>query len=179
MITEKLIKLLFQKSIELNRGEFTQKEIQSNWIGNPPTTLSKIEAIEKKLNVSFPNDYKELLLICNGFKPFYNSVEPSFLPVEEIDYTKNIHSYITDFSSGEDDFVEVEKKLQRSILIAGKDEEQHFLLIPPIDKNAPWEYWKFANWIPGEEEYINLKEYFKEVIEFLSDEIENEKMQED
>lgn len=56
-------------------------------------------------------------------------------------------------------------------MIAGLEDEQQFLIIPPNSKNGNWKYWKFANWIPGEEEYENLKDYLENVIEFLDDQI--------
>ena len=63
------------------------------------------------------------------------------------------------------------EKYERSIAIGGINEEQMFMLIPPANSNDDWEYWKFANWIPGEEPYPSLKYYFLSVIEFCREEI--------
>jgi len=169
---ENLIKVLFRKSIELGGVEYSHNEIKSNWIGNRPASIKMINEAEKKLKTLFPKDYKELLLIANGFKTSSEEVEPSFLPVEEIDYLKNI------FPSIIESYEDTLKELEDSILIAGKDEEQQFLIIPPKEENGKWKYWKFANWIPGEEEYENLKDYISSVIEFLEETIKEEKSEE-
>ena len=41
-----------------------------------------------------------------------------------------------------------------------------FFLIPPENDNTEWEYWKFANWIPGEEVYVSLRAYFESSLDF-------------
>ncbi len=56
------------------------------------------------------------------------------------------------------------KELSKSIIVAGKQEEQWFLLIPPTNVNDNWKYWKFASQIPGEIEYNNLTEYFLDTL---------------
>jgi len=165
-----LIKTLFLKSIELGDIKYTEEEIKSNWIGNRPTSIEIINQVERKLKISFPKDYKDLLLITNGFKTSNDAVEPSFLPIEEVDYFKNLYPEVSEFYSGEI-LGDIGKNLERSILVAGKNEEQQFLLIPPKDKNGKWKYWKWAHWIPSEEEYENLEHYLNSVIEFLDDEI--------
>ncbi|WP_227256270.1 hypothetical protein [Pedobacter sp. MR2016-19] len=63
--------------------------------------------------------------------------------------------------------LEVAIKLARSIIVGGLDEEQYFLLIPPVIENADWEYGKFASWIPGEDPYQGLENYFINVLDFL------------
>ena len=45
------------------------------------------------------------------------------------------------------------------------------MLIPPAEGNDDWEYWKFANWIPGEEPYASLEDYFLSVIAFCKERI--------
>src|SRR4051812_47035463 len=94
----------------------------------------------------FPDDYKNFLMITNGFTSPIN-VEPTFEKVSNIDFLKNINPHLVKvWNDGE--LVDAEKKLSRSILIAGINEEQYFLLIPPTSQDEKWEYWKFANWIP-------------------------------
>lgn len=151
---------LFQKSIRLGDVEYSAQEIESVWIGNPPANVEHIEKIEQKFKIILPEDYKKLLLVANGFKA-PNGVEPSFLSIEKIDYLKNISPFLIECY--EDSFPELED----CILIAGKDEEQQFLLLPPKNQAQDWRYWKFANWIPGVEEYNNLEDYFKTVIDSL------------
>jgi cell wall assembly regulator SMI1 len=147
---ENLLKKLFEKSIELGDIEYSEKEINSTWIGNSPTTKEMINKVEEKLKASFPEDYKELLLITNGFKTSNNAVEPSFMKIGEVDYLKNIDPFVVEC------YEDTLEELSESILIGGRDEEQYFLIIPPKDEKENWRYWKFANWIPGEEEYKDL-----------------------
>lgn len=161
------ISLLFRKSIELGDVEYSESEVLSNWIGNAPASADEITQAEKRLGQALPGDYKELLKIANGFKTSNDSVEPSFLSVREIDYLRNIRPFMPEFQAGEN-----ENDLTRSILIAGKDEEQQFLLVPPILEQREWKYWKYANWIPGEEEYSDLKTYLQSVLDFIDDSLE-------
>lgn len=166
---ENLIKKLFEKSIKLGDVEYSEKEINSIWIGNPPASKEMINKVEKKLKVSFPEDYKALLLITNGFKTCNDAVEPSFLKIEAVDYFKNIDPFAV--KCYKDTLIE----LSESILIGGKNEEQQFLIIPPKNEKENWRYWKFANWIPGEQEFKNLKDYLNNVIIFLEKTIKEEK----
>ena len=155
-------------SVEL--GNVKEAEInflnQNPWLGFVPAKIDEIHKAENKLGIKLPDDYKEFLEISNGFKAT-NSIEPTFMKVEEIDYLRNIDKFI----------IEAYKlpELENSILIAGKDEEQYFLLIPPTEKHKKWKYWKFANWYPGEHEFKNLKNYFKNVLKFSKNEYQNKK----
>ncbi|MCD8431586.1 SMI1/KNR4 family protein [Tenacibaculum finnmarkense genomovar ulcerans] len=87
---KKILSELFKKSIELNDYVYSDKQIEKKWIGNLKTTLTEINKVELKLNVKFPNDYKNLLLISNGFLTSTDAVEPSFIPIQKVDYLKNI-----------------------------------------------------------------------------------------
>lgn len=59
--------------------------------------------------------------------------------------------------------------MARSILVGGIDQAQYFLLIPPKQTDAEWQYWKFAAWQPGEIRYCDLSDYLNQVIAFLDD----------
>ena len=157
---KKVLTDLFQKSLNTrDNNYFTTDQIKNNWIGNLPATQKEIEETESRLGIKLPADYKEFLKIANGYPTYNNAVEPSFEKVSEIQYLRvfdpeTIQIWI---KTGND---EIGKKLNQSIIVAGKQEEQWFLLIPPIEENDTWKYWKFASWIPGEIEYKNLTEYF-------------------
>ena len=168
-----LLSLLFEKSIELGDSVYSDEQIEKKWIGNPETTLVEINKVELKLNVNFPDDYKNLLLISNGFLTSADSVEPSFIPVQKVDYLKNVFPDLVKIWTESEPNGTFEKELERSIIIAGIDDAQQFLLIPPFKKEGNWKYWKFANWIPGEEVYENITQYLNGVIEFLNEEIES------
>lgn len=168
---ENLLKTLFQKSVELGDVSYSEEQIKNKWIGNQPASRLEIANIEKKLGVSFPKDYIDLLMVANGFKTSIDSVEPSFMPINEVDFFRNIDP---EAICGWDE--DIEQDLQNSILIAGNDSpEQQFLLIPPYGNSKKWKYWKFAFWIPGEEEYIDLKDYLTQTVEFLIETIQEEK----
>jgi len=141
---------------ELNES-VTKIQIQNQWLGFEPVTTEQIAKTEKRLNIELPEDYKMFLQTTNGFiAP--NSVEPSFMKIEEIDYLKNIDKFAIEAYNL--------PELENSILVAGKDEEQYFLLIPPMNENEKWKYWKFANWMAGEQEFANLETYLKDVLKF-------------
>lgn len=141
---------------------------KSEWLGEAPATAEEIEAVEKKLNVKFPLDYKSFMMLTNGFASAID-IEPTFEKLNNIDYLKNIDPHLIKVWN-ESELVDAAKKLSRSILIAGINEEQYFLLIPPTMQTEKWEYWKFANWIPGEEPFEDLETYFGSVLNFIEEE---------
>lgn len=140
--------------------EFKFKTFRENWIGYPPANDSLIAATELKLNVQFPEDYKAFIKITNGF-PAVNGTEPSFLPIQKVDYTLQLEPSVVE-SFGNDPNLDKAESTQykKSIIIGGVGEEQHFLLIPPSNENEKWEYWFFAYWAAGEIKYESLKDYF-------------------
>lgn len=162
--------LLYQISktaIEIGDLNFSSEQIQSIWLGNKiGATDFEINLKEKDLGVKLPKDYIEFIKLTNGFSS-PNDVEVSFSPIHNIGYLKNLDKELVDIWKQE--INEIGEFLSRSILIGGINEEQKFLLIPPKDKNEDWKYWKFASWIPGEEEYNNLEDYFESVLDFLND----------
>lgn len=172
---KEILALLFKKSIDLGDEEYSDHQRETNWIGNPPATSEDIKSTEERLQIDLPPDYKEMLMIANGFPTSINTVEPSFQKVSEIDYYRNYKWNYIDSWRTHKELQEVVSNLEKSIIIAGFNEEQQFLLIPPMTENETWKYWKFAHWIPGEEEYSDLQKYFKGVIEFLDDIIEKNK----
>ncbi|USD26153.1 MULTISPECIES: SMI1/KNR4 family protein [Flagellimonas] len=161
-----LLSQISDTALKLKDIEFTISQVDNQWLGNEPSSESGISEVEKRLNVEFPSDYKDFLLISNGFAA-PNDVEPTFLPIERVDYLKNIDNELIEIWT-RDGISETGEELKRSILIGGIDEEQYFLIIPPDSKNQKWRYWKFASWIPGEEEYKSLYNYFEDVSDFLN-----------
>ena len=147
-----------EKAIKYEDFNFTSEQIENNWLGNIPASEKQISDAENKLGVKFPEDYKEFLRITNGFSA-PNDVEPSFENIEKIDYLKNVDEFTIECYG----LVE----LENAIIVGGISEEQYFLLLPPKAENEHWKYWKFANWMAGEQPFENLKEYFKNVQEFI------------
>ncbi|WP_120275255.1 SMI1/KNR4 family protein [Mangrovibacterium diazotrophicum] len=157
-----------EQMLRLAEFEYSESQIKLKWFGNEPATLNIIEENEKRLEIKLPEDYKDFLLIANGFHAF-NTVEPTFHPVNKIDYLKNIDPELIKIWKQTGN-VEIGEILEQSIIIAGIGEEQLFLIIPPDSKNTNWRYWKFASWIPGEEPYNDLNQYFNEVLDFMKNE---------
>ncbi|MCX2743355.1 SMI1/KNR4 family protein [Mangrovivirga sp. M17] len=156
---KKILTDLFLNSINSKDSNYTSEQLENNWIGNPPATEKEISAAESRLKVTLPEDYKEFLLIANGYPTYNDAVEPSFEKVNNIEYLKDFDNEVIEIWK-ENGNKEIAEALSKSIIIAGKQEEQWFLLIPPQEKSEKWRYWKFASWIPGEIEYKNLKDYF-------------------
>lgn len=138
-------------------------QIENHWLGLEPAKTEEVFKAEKRLNIILPEDYKAFLEITNGFSA-PNTVEPTFMKVEEIDYLNNIDPNLVKIWSENND--EAGNNLKKSILVAGKSQEQYFLLIPVDSTKNKWKYWKFASWYPGEHEYKSLENYFKDVLEF-------------
>lgn len=160
--------ILYQVSKSaIKLGDYDFKYDSSKWIGYPPASNEEISNLESRLKIKLPADFIEFIKTTNGF-PATCEVEPSFLSISKIDYTKNITPNLIDNYVAEPELLD---KYSRSIIIAGADEEQMFLLIPPKNENDSWEYWKFANWIPGEEPYTSLKDYFISVNNFINEEL--------
>lgn len=155
-----LLLAISEKAIKYEDFNFTSEQIENNWLGTIPATEKQISEAENKLGIKLPQDYIEFLKITNGFSTPNDCVEPSFESIENIDFLKNIEPFAIEAYS-------YLPELQNAILIAGLEEEQYFLLLPPESKNEEWRYWKFANWHPGEHPYENLKTYFEDVLQFI------------
>ena len=164
-----LLKQVSEKAIALADFDFTKSQIDEKWLGYPPASEDEIKDVEKKLEIQLPTDYKYFLAITNGFSA-PNDIEPSLNSVQKIDFLKNIDNQIIEAYNIEG-IKDIGQSLEKSILVGGIKEEQYFLLIPPKSKSEKWKYWKFANWIPGEEEYEGLEDYFTQVLEFMEDQI--------
>ncbi|MFT5821871.1 MAG: hypothetical protein ACI8ZM_003127 [Crocinitomix sp.] len=173
---EALLQELSEKAIVL--GDFDFDTLSKNWIGFAPANTEKIEETEKRLGLKLPEDYKNFLKITNGF-PAVNEVEPSFLPVSEIDHLVNVNPFLVSIWGSKSPLnVHNGDKYDRALIIGGVNEEQHFFLIPPIHEFDEWEYWEFASWSPGESPHDNLQDFFKNALlfcDYLIKENENAK----
>lgn len=156
---EQILKEISYASILIGEAAATKEQIENNWLGFKPATSNEIQEAEQRLGLKLPEDYISFLKVTNGFA-IANNIEPSFLPVQDIQYLKDIDNFIIEAYGLEE--------LERAIFISGPDEEQHFFLIYPKEEGEKWRYWKFANWYPGEHEFENLESYFKNVLEFLN-----------
>ncbi|MBN2746237.1 MAG: SMI1/KNR4 family protein [Bacteroidales bacterium] len=167
---KELIDRLFTLSIKLGDFEFTCGERQTRWLGRPPASSQEIIAAEQRLNQCLPTDYKSLLAVTNGYRELTN-VEPSFLPIERVDWLKNVNPEQLRITKEFGDDPEEEERLERSIVIGGIDEEQSFYIIPPDPNKNEWTYYKYAYWDPMGSFYSGIEEYLKDTINFMEKEI--------
>ncbi|MFC4212060.1 SMI1/KNR4 family protein [Pedobacter lithocola] len=167
---KKILKKISETAIRQGVFTFTDDQKKSKWLGYEPATKDEIKQSEDRLGLELPADYKAFLLITNGFASPNEHVEPSFAKVDEIGFLKDIDPKIIEDWLVHDESFDIVVQLSRSILVGGINEEQYFLLIPPIIENTGWKYWKFATWIPGEDDYEGLENYFINVLDFLAPE---------
>lgn len=165
-----------QKAIELGQMNpyFTQKQLDSMWIGYDPATKLAIEQKEKQMGIKFPIEYVNFLLLTNRFQSAIG-VDPSFCTIDKIDFLKNLDPELIEIWSVGNQ--KVGDKLKTAIKVGGFDEEQFFFLIPPSKDNPNWEYWSFAAWAPGEAVHKSLYEYFLNVLETINYIMEKENHQ--
>jgi cell wall assembly regulator SMI1 len=69
--------------IDLIRKYFSNAE-NADSIFNPPATANQITELETAMNIKFPQDYKDFLLITNGFEGKVEETVTIFEPVENI-----------------------------------------------------------------------------------------------
>lgn len=158
---EEILKHISRKALLLGDFEFSINQRQSEWLGHTPASTEMIDHLEKKLRLKLPEDYRAFLKCTNGFSAT-SIVEPEFAKTTEVDFLNDIDAELVDIwrDTGNEDIAEA---LEGSICIAGRNDEQQFLLIPPDAAHENWRYWKFAAWIPGEETYDSLEDYFHSV----------------
>ena len=159
--------------IKLKDLDYTETQIKSKWFGNIPATIDDIKKTEDRLKIILPQDYKDFLLTTNGFHAF-SQIDPGFCSIDKVDFLKNIDPDLIRIWNQHGN-VEIGKLLEKSIIIAGINEEQSFLIIPPDSDNDKCLYWKFAAWIPGEERFDDLMHYFSDALNFLKNEIPDDK----
>jgi hypothetical protein len=68
---------IVEQMIRLTDFEYSKDQIKSRWFGNEPANMNMIKEKEKILGIELPEDYKNFLLITNGFHAFSN-IDPQF-----------------------------------------------------------------------------------------------------
>lgn len=162
---KELLEKISELAYELGEADFPDHNLK--WLGEEPCTQEQISELEERLKIQLPKDYVDFLKITNGFEAAIDT-EPYFLYPELVCYLRDYDPELIDIwkETGNE---EIAADLKTSILVGGRDDEQQFLLLPPKDGHPEWRYWKFAHWIPGEEEYDSLENYFQYVSDFLQD----------
>jgi len=165
---KKILKGISELAIQSGYSQYLTEQKESKWLGNYPAKVEDIEYAEEKLGIKLPQDYRDFLLLTNGFAATSNYTEPRFEAIENVDYLVKIDSFMV-ATWNQKGLEDIGKELARSILIGGIEEEQYFLIIPPQSPNSYWKYWKFASWIPGEYPFKNLLAYFTSVLKNMED----------
>ena len=80
---KELLSQISHSAIELDSSYYSNEQIKNQWIGFPPCLNSDIEEAEKRLGLVLPDDYKQFMLLTNGFS-FANGVDPSFCPIHDL-----------------------------------------------------------------------------------------------
>lgn len=167
------MKSLLQKlsilAIQLQDVEYSQEQLDNEWIGNTAATEADISALEKRLNITLPEDYIIFLKTTNGLS-HSSYTEPLFTTTDKVTYLRDSDPELIDIwrETGNDDIID---HLESSICVSSVHDEQLFLLIPPSEQHDNWLYWKFAHWIPGEDPYDDLTDYFNSTINFIASEL--------
>lgn len=155
-----LLQQISLKALALDSSFYSEEQIRHNWIGSEGGSQEGIDSAEMRLGIRLPVEYKEFIRLTNGFSD-PNGIEPSFCPIQKIDFLKNVDPELIEIWKNTGN-LDVANKMKQSLLVGGFGEEEYFLLVPL--KNGKWEFWKFATWIPGEEIYPTLMEYFESVL---------------
>ncbi|KQR69649.1 SMI1/KNR4 family protein [Pedobacter sp. Leaf176] len=164
---KKILKKISEIAIKQGEFTFTDEQMKSKWLGNEPASAAEIKQLEERLQITLPKDYKDFLTITNGFATPNENIEPSFESTEYVGFLKDIDPEVIEIWINNDELLDVAVKLARSIVVGGRNEEQYFLLVPPLLDGGKWEYWKFASWIPGEDPYEGMENYFINALDFL------------
>jgi hypothetical protein len=84
-----LLRKMSTLSLQEAPDDYDAQSNSDQWLGLPPASLAAINKTEQRIGFILPDDYKAFLTISNGF-PAFPLVNPPILPVEEIDFLKNV-----------------------------------------------------------------------------------------
>jgi hypothetical protein len=164
---KELLTQISQQAIALSPDFFTEEEKSTKWIGRNPATAEAIHEAEAKLSVTLPKDVVEFYKNSNGTSIILNQTFGGFVPIEKIDWLKNVDAYTIEcYAEMGKDYV---NDLSNSIIISGIGYVHNVLLIQPYGNHKEWRYWEFASYIPGESPFQGLKEYLQRLLDFLTD----------
>jgi hypothetical protein len=166
-----LLEQLSKEALALNLDFFTDEEKTTQWIGRNPATDEAIANAEKKLGIKLPNDVIELYKTSNGTSVILNQTFCAFMPIEQIDWLKNADAGLIEAYAGITD--ELTNGLTNSIIIAGIMYPHCVLIIPPYGEYKEWQYWEFANYVPGETPFRGIEKYLERLIDFLTEQNKN------
>ena len=165
---KQLLDKISKIAIKQKTMDFSKEILAKRSLSRAPATKEQISAAEKRLNVVLPDDYKNFLLVSDGFECVVGT-GVTLAPVDKIDFLINVDKELIDiWSEGNDEFgARYESKLKNCLIIGGQGEEQQLLLIP-LENNG-WECWHFSSWAPGEMAYESFRFYMEGVLQRLED----------
>ncbi len=91
---QEILQKISKEAISLNPGFFSEEEKTTQWIGRNPATTETITEVENKLGIKLPNDVIELYKVSNGTSVILNQSKSAFMPIEQIDWLKNVDPYL-------------------------------------------------------------------------------------
>lgn len=165
---QELLLSISTMAIKQKTNRFRESSIASGWLGRKGASPEAIRKAEKALGVTLPQDYKEFLLVSNGFEAL-TIAGASLVPVAQINH----------FASADPAFVEdwidavwaddetAASRFRKSIIIGGFGEEQQVLLVP--GGSGGWECWFFASWNLGESRYPSFRFYMERQLQDLEE----------
>jgi hypothetical protein len=168
---KKSLQELSRNAIAFNAEHYSEAERRANWIGRTPATAKAIKAAQARIGVILPSDVVQLYKASNGTSVILNQTFGGFMPIETIDWLKNIQpNTLSDYAEMGEEYVET---LKNCILISGIDYPHQVFIIQPYGKYQEWRYWEFAAYIPGENAFAGIEQYLERLNDFLLDQIKN------
>jgi hypothetical protein len=148
---------------------YTEEERAARWIGRQAATAEAVTSTEARLGLQLPDDYRTFVLASNGLSPT-SSVEAPLLPVEEIDYLRQVidAETLADYKEYGDETSDLPAAIERSILISDRAVAEMVLLIPPLGASDQWQTWFVTSWIPGEVRYPSFRHYIEQQLQDLA-----------
>ena len=145
---------------ELEDFIFWHKEhqimLENKWFGYAKATSDQIESAERHLGIQLPPDYKQFLLVTNGWESFryYPLGLTDLLPIKEVDWFAQkdkrigrLEQWIELQHNGRlETSMHVPEDHLRATLMIGESDGNECLLLNPLvkTKNGEWEAWSYG-----------------------------------
>jgi hypothetical protein len=163
-----------------------ERVLASGWLGYPGATEAQIAAAEARLGKSLPPDYRQFLLLTNGWRDFrqYPFGLVRLLPVEEIDgivayddreRIGRVEAWLELKTTGQLSEYEDEPPEDhfRATILIGESDGNECIMLNPLGVNdrGEWEAWIYHN-ETGISIYASFWELMQERTELCMDDLE-------